>query len=284
MKSGLGRKLLSAAVLASSLSALVPAQAGLVVSTWDPLFGSFLPNLSWQVRAELIVPQACLNQADGIYSTTGGACDIGGITVQTVSLRLFDTVTPGNVFTWAMNTGPGYGVSQVRLVGGQLAGFEAGRADLLPSILTPAFAQTVVSGDFDNNPLTPDTTESWPSSAEGNLFGLTFGVNGPVLECHQCRAHFADPQGIESIYADNTGLQQLFITYQDNQGTIPTVSDPNGAPLGVRLDDHGRVLGSSATIDGPVQNLRTANVPLPSVPALLLAAGLAGWATRRRRG
>ena len=32
MKSGLGRKLLSAAVLASSLSALVPAQAGLVVS------------------------------------------------------------------------------------------------------------------------------------------------------------------------------------------------------------------------------------------------------------
>ena len=87
-------------------------------------------------------------------------------------------------------------------------------------------------------------------------FGLTFGVNGPVLECHQCRAHFADPQGIESIYADNTGLQQLFITYQDNQGTIPTVSDPNGAPLtigedvtiGHHVNLHGCTIGDEVLI------------------------------------
>lgn len=264
------RTLAAAAALAGS--ALMPAQAGLVVSTWDPPFGSFLPDLSWQLRAELLVPQACLNQPDDTYGTGSGPCAMANITVQHVYLGLFDTAVPSTVYTLDMNYGTGYGVSRLRIVSGQVAGFEAGWIDYLPSlVLTPAYYLT----DFG--------TFSLPPSAEGNYFGLTFGINGPVLECAHCRQHLADEADVgPSVFAGTAGLRQLFITYQDDLGTIPTFSDSNGDPLGVRLDERGRVLGLSATIDGPLQPLPDSRVPLPSVPALLLAAGVAAGLVRRR--
>jgi hypothetical protein len=276
--------MLRRALSALALVALWPtaAQAGLVTGNWDPAFGSFLPGLSWQVRATLLVPNACSAQGDGVYSTAGGACDQGSISVLSVRLRLFNTgvadpndfdqnggITPNISATWDMQGPPslGYGVSKVRVEAGQVVGFEAGRPDLLPGlVLTPVYASTVVCVPL---------CESFPSAAEGNLFGLVFGVNGPVLECRLCHAVFGQPDGPVSVYGSTEGLTQFLVTYNDNDGRAPKFTDGQGNTLGARLNGAGQYLGQATTPGG-------ASVPEPGAPLLVLTA-LMGIGFMRRR-
>ena len=93
----------------AAVSALGTAHAGLVTGNWDPQFGAYLPGLSWQVRAEVLVPDACSNQADGVYSTAIGACDNSNpatFKFLAVWLRLFDTAiaNPNNFFGITANS------------------------------------------------------------------------------------------------------------------------------------------------------------------------------------
>ena len=254
------------------------AHAGLVSGAWDPEFGSFLPGLSWQVRASLLVPNSCSNQPDGDYGTASGPCQITGNPFVGVNLRLFDNATAdaGNFFqsggfspnisaNWDL-TGGFNSVTQVRVQNGQIIGFTAGSSTV---------AQTVVSVCDFYMVCTPP--ESFPTTAGGNLFYLTFGLNGPILECQQCRQSINDPYGTSSVFADNTNLSQFVTTFLDDEGTDGKVKDNQGRALGARLNGSGQFLGLSDSLTGAV-------IPEPTMPALVLVALSAAVLVRRRRG
>lgn len=264
------------AALALGFVCLAPgaAHAGLVTGEWDPQFGPFLPGLSWQVRANLLVPNGCSNQSDGIYNT--GDCAQANINVLDVWLRLYDTgfADPNDFFTvvggntpdvdpvrstyWTF--GGGFNVTNVRVEAQQVVGFD---------MAVPSPAQTVVVYLGDDY--------SYPSSAGGNLFGLSFGFNGPVLECFSCRQVINDPFGGDSVFASTTDLNQFLVTYTSEDTSQPKFMDANGNALGARLDSNGVYLGQSTWAGGPV-------VPEPGALALVLTALAALGVARHRRG
>ncbi len=261
------------------------AHAGLVTGSWDPPFGSFLPNLSYQARAELDVNNACSNQADGVYSTASGACF--GASVRAVWLRLFHTglADPNDFFTVVGGPPPtpvlstyfalcetivlpdsrcgsgngSYfaGISSIRILQGQVAGFATNSGPNLQTL--------VVSGG---------NYYSFPDAAEANLFSLSFSVNGPDFFCTNCRSTFTpgtptppSPGTGGNIAADKTNLRQFLVTYLSNDTSVPKFTDSQGNAIGVRLDGAGNVL----------------LIPEPAAPALVLTAlALAGFAGRRR--
>lgn len=261
--------------LALSLIGLVPgaAQAGLVTGSWDPVFGSFLPGLSWAVQGVFYVPDSCSNQIDGDYLTTG-LC--AGVTVNNAKLRLYDTALadPNNFLQINANSthidfhtepvSPGYGVKRVRVTSGQVVGFDAGRQD--GSFLAADLFLTPVYGWY-----------SPPPSAANNLFGMVFRLDGPEIECYKCDAVVGYPTGSNnnnpSVFAVKTQLEQFLITYTDSGD--PKQSDANGNPIGARLDGAGVFLGLS-TADG--------TVPEPGTLGLALAALAACGLLRRRHG
>jgi MYXO-CTERM domain-containing protein len=265
-------------VAALALSALpfASAQAGLVTGNWDPAFGNFLPGLNWQVRAELLVPNACMAQADGIYNT--GSCASANVTVQNVWLRLFDqgladpndffTVVGGNpdpltspVHSTYFAFGGGFNVTNVRIESGQAVGFD---------INLVGIAQSAVS--YLGNPF------SFPVNARANEFRLDLTTNGPVLTCLKCDAvsGFVDNPDNPDVVASTENLSQFLVTYVDDAGQMPKFTDNQGNALGARLDAAGTYLGRSTSPNGN---------PVPEPPALALALLTLGalGATRRRR-
>ena len=244
------------------------AQAGLVTGAWDPAFGAYLPGLSWQVQANFYVPDACANQADGDYAATG-LC--AGVAVNSAILRLYDTglADPNNFLQINAHSthidfhnalpSPGYGVNNLRITSGQVVGFDAGRQDGpflgLGQYLTPVYGWYTA-----------------PASAVNNLFGMTFRLDGPQIECYHCDNVNGYPSSKPSVYADKTHLEQFLVTYNDSGAAKQT--DANGRALGARLDGAGTFLGLSTAPRA---------VPEPGALGLALAALGAGAALRRRR-
>lgn len=263
---------LAAFALVGSLGAGA-ARAGVVTGAWDPAFGTFLPGLSYQVRASFSVPDACSNQGDGIFATIGNPC--AGATVTSARLRLFDTALgdPNNFFQISANSfnfelnpvapppGAGFGVLQVRVQNQQVVGLAAGLAINLPLLTPPSMG----------------TFNGVVTNALNNSFGLHFGVNGPVVTCIQCsQTGSGATPGNPNVVSGTAGLTQFLVTF-NNDGAPKAGTDGNGNPIGAVLDSNGRFLGLGTAAGGVI--------PEPGSLSLALAALLAlgAFGLRRRR-
>jgi len=253
------------AALLLGLGCMVPlgAQAGLVSGNWDPAFGSFLPGLSWSASFKMQIPNACANQADGDYTTTG-ACALSPGYVEQLRLYLFNTGdAPVSYFELGSY---GWNVGSVRVKNNQIVGVDTGASPVFE--LTYSF-DTV--NYFSN-----------PSSAMGNTFDLSFNLNGAKLTCLHCVNTFINQPppptnySLPDIDSSPADLKQFLITYTDDLGFEPKFTDSFNQALGARLDGNGVYLGQSTSISGLL-------VPEPGGLPLLLTAALAGAAAMHRR-
>lgn len=253
------------AAVVLALASPFAAQAGLVTGSWDPLFGSSLPGLSYQVKADFFVPDACSDQGDGTFSVISGAC--AGSNLVRARLRLFDPGSDPNNFDlrddnsfWFDMAAPfnDYGVAEVRVQNAVVVGVSAGLAVNLPALTPPSAA----------------TFNGVVATALGNSFGVHFTVNGPVVTCFQCVL----PGGMPStdnpnVLAGTTGLTQFLVTFNDNQRP-KSGTDARGNPIGAVLDSNGGFVRL-----GTDPNL----VPEPGSLGMALAALLALGAVGQRR-
>ena len=271
-------RLLAAAVLAVSLQS--GAHAGLVSGHWDPQFGPALPNLSWQVRTDWLVPNTCANAADGIYSTAtpGGPCEDTGadLRVLAIFVRWFNTVggDPNNFFELDINGGyTGWCEStyttQPDCGNSNIFPFSSPAEPLVATNVRVALGQVV---GFDTN-ITSFITGGLPSAAGLHTFDLNFTTNGPVFTCRNTTGQgilLDTPAGDHScddpVTADNTSLNQYLITYTSNDSSDAKFKDSTGNALGVRLNGQGQVIPEPGT-----------------VMLVLLALGAAGVSRRQRR-
>ncbi len=239
------------AALVLAMASPIGAYAGLVTGNWDPLFGAFLPELSYQVRAVFSVPDACSGQVDGTYSASSGLC--AGATVQSARLRLYQAGADVNNFmeqnaatSWSFDMVPpitppadgAFGVSQVRVQGGQVLGVAAGQ--MIGGSVT---AVSPVSANFAG--VVP--------SALNNSFGLHFTAFGPVVTCFGCSNTGSGFNSDNSNrVAGTTGLTQFLVTFNDNGESTAGV-DSNGKPIGAVLDSRGNFvrLGTTGVVPEP---------------------------------
>ena len=256
--------------LTLALAAHGSAHAGLVRGNFDPEFGAALPNLSWQVRTEWLVPNACSNSADGVYSTSAaGPCQStisDPVRLLSVWVRWFNTDTgdPNNFFEydafgaytgWCESTWAGTQSD----CGGNTFLFNQGSEPLSASNVRVAQSQIV---GFDTG-ITSFLTFNLPTSAGTHQYDLGFTTNGPIFTCADC----APP-----ATASNEDLRQFLVTYTDDAGNVPKFTDSNGNALGALLDGNGTYLGQVPAV-----------VPEPGTLVLALAALTAiGWSRRRR--
>ena len=259
------------AALLLGLGCMVPlgAQAGLVSGNWDPAFGPYLPGLSWSASFKMLIPNACSNQADGDYFTTG-PCALSPGYVQQLRLHLFNT---GDLPAGYFELGPfGWIVGSVRVKNQQIVGVDTG--------ISPV-AELTYSSTGGPTP----TYFSNPSSALGNTFNLSFNLNGAKLTCLHCVDSFSNvpppPTNTDrpNIDSSTVDLKQFLITYTDNLGFEPKFTDSFNQALGARLDGNGVYLGQSTSISG----LLVGTVPEPGGLPLVLTAALAGAAALRCR-
>ena len=252
------------------LSVHSAAHAGLVTGNWDPQFGGPLPDLSWLVQGTFNVPNLCSTQADGVYTTSSGPCS--GSTIQTVDLKMFNTVTPGTQYTW--NLGPSLigsgGLTDVRVEAGAVVGFKTA---------WKAYPQSLIC-NYDPFTATCLSYFSLPSGAEGNLFSLELDVFGPKLICLQCRnlaQNVANTPGFADVASSTDGLNQFLVTYTSNNTEAPKFTDGNNNAAGARLNSAGQLQGLFTANGNPV------SIPEPGTLTLALAALTAFGLSRRHR-
>jgi hypothetical protein len=273
-----------AAAFSLGLLLQLPAQAGLISGSWDPVFGPALPGMSWSAYAELSASDTCTGTSGN--QTVAAGQDCAGAKVLAVFLQLYNapataldwsqsasySSNPPNSATFAVcdasvsgnaaytsrcngNFSTYFNLSALRIEGGSVVGLQTG-------VATTFLAQDPAIGNND----------PWPSSSLGNRFTLNFTLNGPELVCVHCQT--ADGDDDDDIQSSTEGLRQFLVTYTDSGA--PKFTDGDGKALGVVLDETGKVLGQATSIDA----LR---VPEPAGLALVLTALGAAALVRRRR-
>jgi hypothetical protein len=102
---GVRRALLAAAIAAGAITG--PAQAAIVVGSFDPAFGAAIPNLGFRGTVTAFVPDACFAQPAGAILDTD-PCSNGGMAVLTTSVDFYNVNTPGQPGFAALNPAPAF--------------------------------------------------------------------------------------------------------------------------------------------------------------------------------
>lgn len=84
-----GRRLLAAALGAAALTLALPAQAAIVVGTFDPPFGPLIPNLGFRGSVTVSVPDACFALPAG-YIGNDNFCSLGAMSVLSATVDLYN--------------------------------------------------------------------------------------------------------------------------------------------------------------------------------------------------
>jgi hypothetical protein len=95
------------AAAALTALALAPAQAAVVVGTFDPPFGTAIPNLGFRGTVTLDIPDACFALSPGLVMNSN-PCSGGAMLVLSSTVEFYNVLEPGTptFATQAFSFGP----------------------------------------------------------------------------------------------------------------------------------------------------------------------------------
>jgi hypothetical protein len=116
----------NAALSAAALVAMAgSAQAAVYQGTWDPNYGTIFPSLGWKATALFSVPDACLAQANGTYTTDGSCSDFS---VLSASVSFYNIASPGTILE-SFNLNPAVTINGVDITNHSFTGVGGGFFD-----------------------------------------------------------------------------------------------------------------------------------------------------------
>jgi hypothetical protein len=123
LKSSFHHALASACLAVAGLGAVVaPAQAAVVVGSFDPAFGPAIPNLGFRGTAQFFIPDACFAIAGAVLN--GNACSGNTMSVTTASVEFYNLADPGTVLLTTVFPGASFNVLGAFFAGGVLTGID----------------------------------------------------------------------------------------------------------------------------------------------------------------
>lgn len=116
------QKLVLGAIVAvgTTVAGMGPAQAVVYRGSWDPAYGSALPDLGWRGEALFDIPTTCLAQGDGLYFNSG-VCSPE--TILSGKVEFYNLSNPGTTLETLTFDSSNIDITiQMRVTNHQLAG------------------------------------------------------------------------------------------------------------------------------------------------------------------
>jgi len=229
-------KSLGAAAMAVAINAgsLGSADAAVVVTKWDPLYGPPIPNLGWDLQANFYVPNACLAIPGSHFNYSGLDCGVSPYTwgLSSATVQLYDTssATP----TIPIDTLP-FGPNYFTYIGIDVAG---GIVTGVSTISTPNSVQGA-------SPTLNVDLYNWTFRIGGvdvaTLIATAANWNEQSLDPYVCNWDATMNNGAGGSNSDSSCQSSVapvlvsMITYDDNGMEIGRVSVPEPGSLALVL-------------------------------------------------
>ncbi len=258
--------------VALSLSAIAPAQAAIIVGTFDPAFGNGFTGLGWSGRVEFFVPEACLNPS---ASTTGQdhACDAAEITSAYVDLYALTGIPQSERLNFMTDT-LRMSIWDVTVSGGTVTGLNTGLERLVRHVAVNTWYQ------LPNNEWTFNTTyeDQWRSAYGGDWANPAGTLTSPAVaegyKNYDYGLFLRD--GVAELHANSHTLVNFGVSGAPNiQDT--TFGCPYDGDYAICVSEVPPTI-TFTRLDPP-----PTVIPEPSSIALFFGAlGAAGWVRRRK--